>query len=160
MARLYSRCLSRYLVYFDLYSATNISIYHRYYDPLVLLTFFKSIYFKQTFDTIKLFKGLYNDIILAGDFKEDGSFVDESINIEIMPIQSKEVYFKIKQILIDKFNIDNFESCDKLFDDYSIEKFHFHVKIKYSVNELVVKFYNTYPVNPFINYYDNKKKFR
>ena len=121
---------------------------------------FKSIYFKQTFDTIKLFKGLYNDIILAGDFKEDGSFVDESINIEIMPIQSREVYFKIKQILIDKFNIDNFESCDKLFDDYSIEKFHFHVKIKYSVNELVVKFYNTYPVNPFINYYDNKKKFR
>ena len=38
---------------------------------------FKSIYFKQTLDTIKLFKGLYNDIIFAGDFKEDGSFVDE-----------------------------------------------------------------------------------
>ena len=44
---------------------------------------FKSLYFKKTLNTIKLFKGLYNDIILAGDFKEDGSFVDESINIEI-----------------------------------------------------------------------------
>ena len=63
-----------------------------------------------------------------------------------MPIQSRGV-FKIKEILMDTFNIDNFNSCDKLFDDYSIEKFHFHVKIKYSVNELVVKFYNTYPVN-------------
>ena len=121
---------------------------------------FKSIYFNQTLETIKLFKGLYNDVILAGDFKEDGSFVDESINIEIMPIQSREVYFKIKQILIDMFNIDNFKSSDKLFDNYSVEKFHFHVKIKYGINGLVVKFYNTYPVNPFLNYYDIKKKFR
>ena len=121
---------------------------------------FKSTYFNQTLDTIKLFKGLYNDVILAGDFKEDGSFIDESINIEIMPIQSREVYFKIKQILIDMFNIDNFKSSDILFDNYSIEKFHFHVKIKYGINGLVVKFYNTYPINPFLNYYDNKKKFR
>ena len=121
---------------------------------------FKSIYFNKTLETIKLFKGLYNDIILAGDFTEDGSFIDESINIEIMPIQSKEIYFQIKQILIDNLNIDNFESSDRLFDDYSIDKLHFHVKIKYSINGLVVKFYNTYPINPFLNYYDNKKKFR
>ena len=66
---------------------------------------FKSTYFNQTLETIKLFKGLYNDVILAGDFKEDGSFIDESINIEIMPIQSREVYFKIKQILIDILNL-------------------------------------------------------
>ena len=77
-----------------------------------------------------------------------------------MPIQSKEVYFKIREILISMFNIDNFDSCDKLFDNYYIEKFHFHVKIKYSVNGLVVKFYNTYPVNPFIKYYDKNKKFK
>ena len=64
------------------------------------------------------------------------------------------------RLLITMFNIDNFKSSDILFDNYSIEKFHFHVKIKYSVNGIVVKFYNTYPVNPFINYYDNKKKFR
>ena len=121
---------------------------------------FKSVYFNQTLETIKLFKGLYNDVILAGDFREDGSFVDESINIEIMPIQSKEVYLNIKQILINMFSIDNFESSDILFDNYSVEKFHFHVKIKYGINGLVVKFYNTYPINPFLNYYDNKKKFR
>ena len=121
---------------------------------------FKSVYFNQTLDTIKVFKGLYNDIILAGDFREDGTFIDESINIEIMPIQSKKVYFKIRKILSEMYCIDNFDSCDNLFDDYSIEKFHFHVKIKYGINGLVVKFYNTYPVNPFLNYYDNKKKFK
>ena len=121
---------------------------------------FKSVYFNQTLDTIKLFKGLYNDVILAGDFNEDGIFIDESINIEIMPIQSKKVYFKIRKILSEMYCIDNFDSCDKLFDDYSVEKFHFHVKIKYGINGLIVKFYNTYPVNPFLNYYDNKKKFK
>ena len=118
---------------------------------------FKSKYFKQTLNTIKLFKGLYNDIILAGDFDSDGNYIDESINIEVMPIQSKDVYFKIRNLLSQTFDIDNFDTCDNLFDDYSVDKFHFHVKIKYSVNGLVIKFYNTYPINPFLKYYDNKK---
>jgi len=115
---------------------------------------FKSKYFKQTLKTIKLFKGLYNDIILAGDFDSDGNYIDESINIEVMPIQSKDVYFKIRNLLSQTFDIDNFDTCDNLFDDYSVDKFHFHVKIKYSVNGLVIKFYNTYPINPFLKYYD------
>ena len=115
---------------------------------------FKSAYFKQTHGGIKLFKGLYNDIFLAGDFNQDGSFIDESINIEIMPIQSKDNYFTIRKILNENYGIDNFE-CDSLFKDYSVDKFHFHVKIKYSVNGMIIKFYNTYPINPFINYYDN-----
>ena len=115
---------------------------------------FKSDYFKQTLDTIKLFKGLYNDIFLAGDFNQDGSFIDESINIEIMPIQSKDNYLTIRKILNENYGIDNFE-CDSLFKDYSVDKFHFHVKIKYSINGMIIKFYNTYPINPFINYYDN-----
>ena len=115
---------------------------------------FKSDYFKQTLDTIKLFKGLYNDIFLAGDFNQDGSFIDESINIEIMPIQSKDNYLIIRKILNENYSIDNFE-CDSLFKDYSVDKFHFHVKIKYSVDGMIIKFYNTYPINPFINYYDN-----
>ena len=115
---------------------------------------FKSYYFKQTLDTIKLFKGLYNDIFLAGDFNKDGSFIDESINIEIMPIQSKDNYLTIRKILNENYGIDNFE-CDSLFNDYSVDKFHFHVKIKYGVEGMIIKFYNTYPINPFINYYDN-----
>ena len=115
---------------------------------------FKSKYFKQTLNTIKLFKGLYNDIILAGDFDSDGNYIDESINIEVMLIQSKDVYFKIRNLLSQTFDIDNFDTCDNLFDDYSVDKFHFHVKIKYSVNGLVIKFYNTYPINPFLKYYD------
>ena len=52
------------------------------------------------------------------------------------------------------YGIDNFE-CDSLFNDYSVDKFHFHVKIKYGVEGMIIKFYNTYPINPFINYYDN-----
>ena len=115
---------------------------------------FKSDYFEQTLNTIKLFKGLYNDIFLAGDFDKDGSFIDESINIEIMPIQSKDNYFIIRKILNENYGIDNFDTCDTLFDDYSLDKFHFHVKIKYSQEGLIVKFYNTYPTNPFIDYYD------
>ena len=116
---------------------------------------FNSSYFHQTVQTIKLFKGLYNDVFLAGDFDGEGNFVDDSINIEIMPIQSKDVYLKIRKILIDSFDIDNLDTCDNLFDEYSIDKFHFHVKIKYGINGTVVKFYNTYPNNPFLNYYDN-----
>ena len=115
---------------------------------------FNSLYFYQTIQTIKLFKGLYNDVFLAGDFDGNGNFVDDSINIEIMPIQSKDVYYKIRKILIKTFDIDNFDTCDNLFDEYSVDKFHFHVKIKYGINGLVVKFYNTYPNNPFLNYYD------
>tara|TARA_Y100001937_G_scaffold7004_1_gene8999 strand:+ start:242 stop:907 length:666 start_codon:yes stop_codon:yes gene_type:complete len=115
---------------------------------------FKSAYFDQTLYTLKLFKGLYNDIIFAGDFTEDGTFIDDSINIEIMPIQSKDIYFKIRKILSEMYSIDNFDTCDNLFDDYSVDKFHFHVKIKYSVNGLVIKFYNTHPINPFLKYYD------
>ena len=121
---------------------------------------FKSKYFRQTLDTIKLFKGLYNDVILAGDFRKDGLFIDESINIEIMPIQSKEIYYKIKRILVETYHIDNFDTYDGLFNDYSIDKFHFHIKIKYSNDGTIVKFYNTHPINPFFNYYDNKKNFR
>ena len=115
---------------------------------------FKSAYFHQTLYTLKLFKGLYNDVILAGDFTEDGKFIDDSINIEIMPIQSKDIYIKIRKILSEMYCIDNFDSCDDLFDNYSVDKFHFHVKIKYSINGLVIKFYNTYPINPFLKYYD------
>ena len=115
---------------------------------------FKSAYFHQTLYTLKLFKGLYNDIILAGDFREDGKFIDDSINIEIMPIQSKDVYYAIRKILNEMYSIDNFDTCDNLFDDYSVDKFHFHVKIKYSINGLVIKFYNTYPINPFLKSYD------
>ena len=118
---------------------------------------FKSAYFHQTLYTLKLFRGLYNDVILAGDFTEDGRFIDDSINIEIMPIQSKDIYFKIRKILSEMYSIDNFDTCDNLFDDYSVDKFHFHVKIKYSVNGMVIKFYNTFPINPFLKYYDNKK---
>ena len=49
---------------------------------------FKSKYFRQTLNTIKLFKGLYNDIILAGDFDSDGNFIDDSITSIISLVAS------------------------------------------------------------------------
>ena len=104
---------------------------------------FKSKYLKQTLSTMKLFRGLYNDMFL-----------------EIMPIQSRDVYFRIRDLLLDNFDIDNFDSCDGLFTDYKLDKFHFHVKIKYSSSDTIVKFYNTYPTNPFIDYYDNQRKLK
>ena len=115
---------------------------------------FNSVYFKKTLSTIKLLKRLYYDIILAGDFTGDGRFIDDSINIEVMPVQSKETYFKIRDILWDNFEIDNFDFSDRLFDNYSLDKFHFHFKIKYSENDTIVKFYHTLPHNPYIDYYD------
>ena len=118
---------------------------------------FKSKYLKQTLSTMKMFRGLYNDMFLAGDFTSDCKFIDESINIEIMPIQSRDVYFRIRDLLMDNFKIDNLDSCDELFTDYKVDKFHFHFKIKYSRLAPIVKFYNTYPTNPFIDYYVNKK---
>ena len=71
-----------------------------------------------------------------------------------MPVQSKETYFKIRDILWDNFEIDNFDFSDRLFDNYSLDKFHFHFKINYSENDTIVKFYHTLPHNPYIDYYD------
>ena len=59
---------------------------------------------------------MYNDVILAGDFRKDGLFIDESINIEIMPIQSRDVYFRIRDLLMDNFKIDNLDSCDEIVE--------------------------------------------
>ena len=39
----------------------------------------------------------------------DGSFIDESINIEIMLIQSKDNYLTIRKILNENYDIDNFD---------------------------------------------------
>lgn len=114
---------------------------------------FKSKFFSDVLKTIKLFKGLYCDIILAADFSSDGKFVDDSINIEIVPIQTKETFYRVKQILLDNFNIDilKINLYDKLFSTYTVDCFSWHIKIKLQDNTCV-KFYRTYPNNPYLNY--------
>ena len=46
---------------------------------------------------------------------------------------------------------------DKMFDNYTIFDFCWHTKIKlYNDKKPVVKFYRTYPHNPFIGYHNYK----
>ena len=59
-----------------------------------------------------------------------------------MPIQSKDNYLTIRKILNENYGIDNFE-CDSLFENYSIDKFHFHVKIKYSADGMIIKWFKS-----------------
>ena len=96
-------------------------------------------------------------IILAGDFDQNGKFIDESINIEIIPYQNKDNYYKIRKLLLQDYPVieNKIEKYDKMFTDYTIKKFCWHTKIKlFDDREPVVKFYRTYPHNPFIKYYN------
>ena len=100
-----------------------------------------------------------NAIILAGDFDKDGNFIDETINIEIIPYQNKENYFKIKNILLDDYAVipQKIGRYDKMFTNYTIYDFCWHTKIKlFSDREPLVKFYRTYPHNPFLGYHNYK----
>lgn len=118
---------------------------------------FRSKFFNKVIKTIRLFKNLYYDIWIAGDFDKNGNFIDNSINIEIIPIQTKENFYLIKDILLSNFDVDKnkINLYDKKFINYNKTKFHFHVKIKYTMDKTIVKFYRTYPDNPYLKYYDN-----
>ena len=100
-----------------------------------------------------------NAIILAGDFTKEGNFIDNSINVEIIPYQNKENYFLVKDILIKNYGVveDKISRYDKMFVNYKIFDFCWHTKIKlYDDRKPVVKFYRTYPHNPFIGYHNYK----
>ena len=100
-----------------------------------------------------------NAIILAGDFDKEGNFIDETINVEIIPYQNKDNYFIIRDILIQNYEVveDKISRYDKMFVNYEIFDFCWHTKIKlYNDRKPVVKFYRTYPHNPFIGYHNYK----
>ena len=107
---------------------------------------FNSTYYQQTLLTNSMFKGLYsskglyNTINVTGDFTKDGDFIDDSINIEFTPNQTKETYEKVKQIITETYGANNFTYPDSLFDNKIPDLFHF--KIRYGINGLVIKFYN------------------
>ena len=114
---------------------------------------FNSRFYNESIEILKKFHSKFNAVIFAGDFTQDGKFIDESINIEIIPFQQKETYFSIKNVLLENFDVEKIHGYDLLFEDYTIEKFCWHTKIKlFRDNEPIVKFYRTYPDNPFINY--------
>ena len=85
--------------------------------------------------------------------------LNETINIEIIPYQNKDNYFKIKNILLDDYSVvpQKISRYDKMFIDYTIYNFCWHTKIKlFSDREPLVKFYRTYPHNPFLGYHNYK----
>ena len=121
-----------------------------------------SKFYNQVMDIIVKFNNILNGInaiILAGDFDKDGNFIDETINIEIIPYQNKENYFKIKNILLDEYAVipQKIGRYDKMFTNYMIHDFCWHTKIKlFNNREPLVKFYRTYPHNPFLGYHNYK----
>jgi len=120
---------------------------------------FKSLFLKDTVKIMKLFKGHFIDVLLAGDFTKDGDFIDESINIEIIPFQLN--HQEVIDILSKNFEIDKEYVMRDEFLHYDIEQFAWHIKIKlYKDREQVVKFYRTSPYNPYLNfrYYDHSTR--
>jgi hypothetical protein len=116
---------------------------------------FKSKFFNETVEIISLFNNVKTGGHLAGDFTFDGKFIDNSINIEILPIQSKRNFYEIKEILLKNFDVkkEKIDLYDKKFENYSLDKFYFYIKIKITNNGKIVKFYRTYPNNPFLQQY-------
>jgi hypothetical protein len=105
--------------------------------------------------TRKLFDGNCN-VLYAFDFDQSGSIIHDNINIELLPQYSSVNFLKIKNNLKSLFphlNVELFDIYDKMFLDYSPEKFHFHFKVKLYKNEPpAVKFYRTYnSSNPYLS---------
>lgn len=102
---------------------------------------------------VKKFEQQYNAVIFAGDFTKDGEFIDDSINIEIIPYQHRKIYRLVKKVLLENYDVEKIHLYDKKFETYNTDDFAWHIKIKlYKDKEPVVKFYRTYPGNPYLNY--------
>ena len=117
---------------------------------------FNSPFLKDVIKVIKLFKENYIDIILASDFTQDGKVTNKDINIEIIPHIKK--YKEIGKILEKNFDLPKLDYYKGSFDDYNEKDFAWHIKIKLFryYKKPIVKFYKTYPNNPYLHfkYYD------
>ena len=114
---------------------------------------FNSIFFDDVVSIVQKFEKQYNAVIFAGDFTKDGEFIDDSINIEIIPYQHRQTYQLVKKVLLDNYDVEKIHFYDRMFESYNTKDFAWHTKIKlYKDKEPVVKFYRTYPKNPYINY--------
>ena len=116
----------------------------------------KSPFVKDVVKVIKLFKGNFIDIILASDFTQSGEISNKDINIEIIPNINN--YKKIGDILQKNFELPKLEYYKDSFNDYNEKDFAWHIKIKLFryIKKPLVKFYKTYPNNPYLHfkYYD------
>ena len=112
----------------------------------------KSPFVRDVVKIIKLFKGNFIDIILASEFTQDGVIKDNHINIEIIPYMKN--YKEIGKILEKNFELPKLDYFKGSFDDYEDKDFAWHIKIKLFryYKKPLVKFYKTYPNNPYLNY--------
>lgn len=106
----------------------------------------------HTADILEIFKEETSQVIFASHFKENGDNNDNEINVEIIPHYSKEAFFSVKKKLLDNFDVKEevLNLYDKKFSNYVKEDFHYHFKIKIKNNKTVVKFYRTFPLNPYV----------
>ena len=116
----------------------------------------KSPFVRDVVKIIKLFKGNFIDIILASDFSQDGVISDKDINIEIIPLMQN--HKQIGEILEKNFELPKLEYYHESFNDYNEKDFAWHIKIKLFryIKQPLIKFYKTYPNNPYLHfkYYD------
>lgn len=100
---------------------------------------------------VETFQENAHHIIFASHFNSDGSINDKELNLEIVPEYSLENYHWLKQKLIENYDLQEgiFDLYDKKFENYTPEKFHFHVKVKHTDVGVTVKFYRTWPYNPY-----------
>ena len=112
----------------------------------------KSPFVRDVVKIIKLFKGNFIDIILASDFSQDGHISDKDINIEIIPLMQN--YKQIGEILEKNFELPKLEYYHESFNDYNEKDFAWHIKIKLFryIKKPLVKFYKTYPNNPYLHF--------
>ena len=117
----------------------------------------KSPFVRDVVNIIKLFKGNFIDIILASDFSQDGVISDKDINIEVIPHMQN--YKQIGEILEKNFELPKLGYYNESFNDYNEKDFAWHIKIKLFryIKKPLVKFYKTYPNNPYLHFkiYDN-----
>ena len=112
----------------------------------------KSPFVRDVVNIIKLFKGNFIDIILASDFSQDGVISDKDINIEIIPHMQN--YKEIGEILEKNFELPKLQYYEESFNDYNEKDFAWHIKIKLFryIKKPLVKFYKTYPNNPYLHF--------
>ena len=112
----------------------------------------KSPFVRDVVKIIKLFKGNFIDIILASDFSQDGVISDKDINIEIIPLMQN--HKQIGEILEKNFELPKLEYYHESFNDYNEKDFAWHIKIKLFryIKKPLVKFYKTYPNNPYLHF--------
>lgn len=141
------------IIYFTkpLNDALKISKHKCGYYP----SYLKSLNHKfeaQSLDLMDEFREETQHFILASYFDENGYVIQDEMNVEILPKYSKDNYFRLKDKLLKKYNLKPgiFELYDKKFENYKKDDFHYHVKIKLTDIKTTVKFYRTYPHNPYI----------